>query len=592
MNIFIDTETCGLFAKGAIYKNLEEFDKARLVSICWIVAQGDSIIEQYYYVVKPDNFTVPEESTAIHGISHAYAEEHGIDIKEVLQMLCKSISKCANIIAHNIKFDISIIKSELYRYNFKDTINDIIKNKHLICTMMKGRQFMKVRKYPKLAELYKFLYNEDLTNAHCALDDTKHCFKCYIRLFPSDPSIFFFADKKVNLTDEQQKVTFEELDKHMLIVAPAGSGKTTTVITRIKHLLDEGIPESAIVLTTFTRNSANDMRDKLFDIMGYKSDIIVGTIDSIAKYYIELDKRKHDGQEEILDVQEYAPKFLEMIRKRPTFFSTFKYLIVDEIQDINDIQFNIINEFYKNGVFIVGIGDDSQNIYEFRGSNIKYILQFEKHFKGAVKHILTKNFRSTKEIVALANASIERNVNRIPKTMVAANPKILSEIHKKPKVKFCSNAGEQYAYVLKKIKDFLANGVKEDAICVMAPINKPLQDMNKVLTDNGIQCFYASASDDSQRTLKMPDHISLNTIHRAKGLEYSIVFLINMNDDQNKNIYKFHGADKAKCQKMIEANRRLFYVAVTRAKRELFICTDNPSEITRFITEVDSDLFG
>lgn len=591
MNLFFDTETTGLFSRGATYKNLDEFNKARLVSICWMVAQGDNIVEQYYYVIKPDGFTVPPESTAIHGITHDYAQENGIYIKEVLDLLIKSIDKCTHLVAHNIKFDISIIKSELYRYGYKDSINQIT-TKHIICTMVKGRQFMKVRKFPKLGELYKFLYNEDISNAHCALDDTRHCFKCFIKLFPSDPSVFFFGDKKVNLTDEQQKVTFEALDKNMLVIAAAGSGKTTTVITRIKHLLDKGVPESSIILTTFTRNAANDMRDKLFDIMGYKSEIVVGTIDSIAKYYVELDKRQSNTNDEmeILDVSDYAPKFLDMINKRQSFFSTFRYLIVDEMQDINDIQFNIINAFYKNGVYIVGIGDDSQNIYEFRGSNIKYILYFDKFFTNSVKHMLTKNFRSTKEIVALANASIDKNTRKIPKRMIAANPKILSEIHQRPKVEFFSTPGTQYGYVLKKIKEYIANGINEDAICIMSPINKPLQEMNKILTENEIKCFYASASDES-KTLKMPEHISLNTIHRAKGLEYSIVFLIGMNDDQNKNIYKYHNGDKLKCLTMLEANRRLFYVAVTRAKRELYICTDN-NEFTRFITEVDPNLFA
>ena len=64
-----------------------------------------------------------------------------------------------------------------------------------------------------------------------------------------------------------------------------------------------------------------------------------------------------------------------------------------------------------------------------------------------------------------------------------------------------------------------------------------------------------------------------------------------MNDEQNKNIYKYNRDDKLKCAKMIEANRRLFYVAITRAKRELYILTDNPSEITRFVNEVNSDLY-
>lgn len=585
MNFIWDTETSGLFPRGANYKKLEDFNNARLVSICWLITQGDNIVEQAYYVIKPDGFIISDESIAIHGITNEYANENGVNIKDVLTQFSIGLKRCANMVAHNIEFDLNIIKSELHRYGFKESIEDI-KSRHHICTMKKGRMFMKVRKYPKLGELYKFLYNIDITNAHSALHDTINCYKCFIKLFPSDPSVFYFADKQVKLTDEQQKVTFEEIDKNMLVIAGAGSGKSSTLLTRIKYLLDKGVSESSIILTTFTRNAANDMKEKLFDIMGYKSEIIVGTIDSLSKYYLST---SYDSTND-MRVDEYAPKFLEMIQKRPSFFSPFKYLFVDEIQDINDLQFAIINEFYKNNVYIIGVGDSSQNIYEFRGSNIKYIINFTKYFKNSVVHKLTNNFRSTKEIIELANASIRYNSNRVAIDMFAANEKLLAENLGKPVIKFCSSVTNQYVYVMNKIKNYLAKGIKENAICIMSPINKPLEDMFNMLIENNINSYYYRSNDDSN-VVKMEGKVNLNTIHKSKGLEWSIVFLIGMNDEQNKNIYKYNRDDKLKCAKMIEANRRLFYVAITRAKRELYILTDNRSEITRFVNEVNSDLY-
>lgn len=580
--LIFDTETGGLFARGSNYKNLEAFDKSRLVSICWLLVQGDSIIEQSYFVIKP-TFSISPESTAIHGITNDYANEHGINLDIVLDKFYESLKKAHLICAHNIEFDSNIMKSELFRANKKNALSEF-KNKHQICTMMKGRLFMKVRKYPKLSELYKFLYNEDLTNAHNALDDTKHCYKCYIKLFPSDPSIFYFGDKQVNLTSEQKKVAFEDLNKNILVVACPGSGKTTTIITRIKYLLDQGIPESSIILTTFTRNSANDMRDKLFDIMGYKTNIIVGTIDSISKMYTDPEYGNLDaaaGTE--IDVSEYSKRFLAMIQKRPTFFSTFKYLFIDEIQDINEIQFNIINEFYKNSVYIIGIGDDSQNIYEFRGSDIKYILNFQKHFQNSICHMLTNNFRSTAQICAVANASIAKNTYKIDKKMVSGN----GSVGAKPYVGAFNTTNEQYEFVVQKIINYLHMGIKEEAICIMSPVNKPLLEINTVCKRHNLKTFYSN----SQEALINKDSITLNTIHKSKGLEWQIVFLIGMTDQQNKNTIEFNKNDKVKQKKLIEASRRLFYVGVTRAKQNLYIL-DSSGDITRFVSEINSDLFS
>jgi superfamily I DNA/RNA helicase len=588
MNLYLDTETSGLPARNANYKNPSDFDGSRLVSICWMISQGDNLVEQHYYIVKPQGFIISDESIAIHGITNEYAKDNGDNVNNILEELGKSISKCTNLVAHNMKFDINIIKSELFRIGRLDIINDITKNRHLICTMEKGRLFMKVRKFPKLSELYKFLYNEELTNAHCALDDTKHCYKCYIKLFPSDPGIFYFGDKQIKLTEEQKKVTFEEINKNMLIVASAGSGKTTTIITRIKYLIDSGVPESSIILTTFTRNAANDMKEKLFEIMGYKSDIVVGTIDSISKYYIELNKEKNIIEE--ISIDQYAPKFLEMIQSRVSFFSNFKYLIVDEIQDINEIQFNIINEFYKNNVNIIGVGDDSQNIYEFRGSNIKYILNFSKLFNNSIVHMLTHNFRSTKEIVALANSSIDRNKNKIPKIMIASNELLNNSINNKPVIKFFQNDNKQYIHVLLKIKKLLENNVKEDSICIMSPTNKPLEDIYNLLCENNIASHYSRSYSETYDNHKKTGHVNLNTIHRAKGLEFPIVFLISMNDQSNKRDEQNKKTEINK-KNRIESNRRLFYVAVTRAIKELYIYTNCPDDITRFVTELDPELF-
>lgn len=594
MNLIFDTETSGIFSRNANYKDIKEFDKARLVSISWFIIKNNNIIEQFYHIIKPDDFEIPIESTNIHGISTEYANKNGLNIMKVLREFSDSIKRCKSIIGHNINFDFNIMRSELYRYNMIEELLELEK-KHQICTMEKGRHFMNIDKFPKLSELYKYLYNAEITNAHNAMFDVKHTFMCYIKMFPCDKNTFFYGDKEIHLTDEQNKIVFEELNKNLLIIAAAGSGKSISIVTRIKYLIDKGIDEDSIVLTTFTRNAANDLKDKLYNIIGYQTNIVTGTIDSIAKCHIV---KNENLKEEIEDVSEYAPQYLNFIKKNPLILNKYKYLFIDEFQDINKVQFEIIQEYYKNNVIIVAIGDPNQNIYSFRGSNIKYILNFCKYFDNTVIHKLTMNFRSSQSIVELANALIKNNTIN----MISSNSK---DIEIKPFVKFFTNINEQTNFIINKIKDLLYE-YKEDDICIMSPLNAPLINLSEILTKNDLTNYYFNKDNKPE---KKPGYINLNTIHKSKGLEWPVVFLINMDDTQNQNVYnfnkgKFHDTFEEKCKKQkkivkeIEANRRLTYVGITRPKNLLFILgynvngyNNNPTSITRFIQEIPNDLY-
>ena len=70
----------------------------------------------------------------------------------------------------------------------------------------------------------------------------------------------------------------------------------------------------------------------------------------------------------------------------------YKYVFFDEFQDVNDIQFRILQYFYINNSKLTVIGDDSQNIYQFRGTNNYYIINFDKIFNDNVTYYLTTNY--------------------------------------------------------------------------------------------------------------------------------------------------------------------------------------------------------
>ena len=183
-----DTETSGLPYRergyNYDYTNLDHFNSSRLLSISWLLLNDvNEIVEKKTYYIKPDNFEISEASINIHGLTKEYLNENGITIHEVLLILNSLFTKynINLLIAHNINFDINILKSELFRYQYNITL-DIIENINTFCTMLSSQIKMNVYKWPKLAEAYRYFYNEDITNAHDAEYDTLYCYKVYLKL--------------------------------------------------------------------------------------------------------------------------------------------------------------------------------------------------------------------------------------------------------------------------------------------------------------------------------------------------------------------------------------------------------------------------
>ena len=187
-NFIYDVETTGLpirINRRLNYNNLESFNNCRLVSISWIITDNiNNIIEKGTYYVKPDNFEVSQESINIHGLTNEFLEQNGESIHNIIDLIKNIFTEkyeIIKIVSHNIDFDINVLKSELVRYNYSDLlikINDI----ETYCTMLKSQSVMRVNKWPKLSEAYRYFYDEDITNAHQAEYDTLYCYKIFKKL--------------------------------------------------------------------------------------------------------------------------------------------------------------------------------------------------------------------------------------------------------------------------------------------------------------------------------------------------------------------------------------------------------------------------
>ena len=221
------------------------------------------------------------------------------------------------------------------------------------------------------------------------------------------------------LNSQQLKIKYAPINKNLCIIACAGSGKTTTILHRIEYLINTiNVDPSSIIVTTFTVCAATDIIRKLKNLLHNNcNNMFVGTIDSLA-YKILSDENFFKDQ--MYHVREFIHMLIEYLKTEESkkFTDKIKYIFIDEFQDINDLQYEFINLLYQRKIIVTVVGDDYQNIYTFRDSNIEYIINYEKYFENSQTYYLEVNYRSTPEIINIANKIIKNNLNQKVKNMI------------------------------------------------------------------------------------------------------------------------------------------------------------------------------
>jgi len=188
--LVLDTETTGLpkNRKGLITDN---DNWPYIVQLAWILfdMETKTVLEMYNYIIKIP-ILIPKESTKIHGITNENMENYGIKITDVLSKLSDNLDKTDYMVAHNLSFDWNILRAEFYRNGFYKEIN--IKCQKF-CTMLRGEELYRfrdektgrmVKKWPKLHQLHKILFKNDLNKdkLHDALIDVCICLRCFYKM--------------------------------------------------------------------------------------------------------------------------------------------------------------------------------------------------------------------------------------------------------------------------------------------------------------------------------------------------------------------------------------------------------------------------
>jgi DNA polymerase III epsilon subunit-like protein len=178
--LIFDTETTGL-AKNLNNPITDTKNWPFIVQLSWIIADiYGNIFEKENFVIKPDNFKIPIEAINIHKITNEIAFEIGVPISKALTKFGESINKVHYIVAHNLEFDYKVISCEFYRNKYSSEI----KIKKKICTMKAAQNnlYTMNNKFISLTELYKVLFQEEITQKHNAFDDTMMTYKCFCKL--------------------------------------------------------------------------------------------------------------------------------------------------------------------------------------------------------------------------------------------------------------------------------------------------------------------------------------------------------------------------------------------------------------------------
>lgn len=182
--LFFDTETSGLpINYKAPVTDLGNWP--RLVQIGWIVYEDETPINEVERIVRPEGFEISETVAKIHGITHEKAMHDGGLLSDVLAHFDSNLSACDLLVGHNLSYDLNVMGSEYLRLCGRNPFN----NKSTYDTMLKGTNLCKLPgmrmgsyKWPKLHELYQYLFHEPLQQTHTALDDIRNTAKCYFEM--------------------------------------------------------------------------------------------------------------------------------------------------------------------------------------------------------------------------------------------------------------------------------------------------------------------------------------------------------------------------------------------------------------------------
>jgi DNA helicase-2/ATP-dependent DNA helicase PcrA len=184
-------------------------------------------------------------------------------------------------------------------------------------------------------------------------------------------------------------------------------------------------------------------------------------IEDVANRY-----RKRKQSSNVMDFDDLLALWLRLLQEhedvRERYQRRFQFILVDEYQDTNKLQSDLIDLLGAKHKNVMVVGDDSQSIYSWRGANFRNILEFPQRYPGAKVYKIEVNYRSTPEILSVANAAIAPNTNQFRKELVAAKKSGI-----KPALVVCGDANQQAAFIAQRVLELREEGRDMNEMAVL-----------------------------------------------------------------------------------------------------------------------------
>jgi ATP-dependent DNA helicase RecQ len=228
------------------------------------------------------------------------------------------------------------------------------------------------------------------------------------------------------------------VEDNMLILAGPGSGKTTVIVHRCAYLLEvERVPARQILVLCFNHSSAIMLRKRLIKLVGKPAaGVTVATYHGAAMRLAGISIRDMAGSHKEGDIDfdsiirgavsllkgEKEISGIERDEMRDRLLGSYTHILVDEYQDIDEAQYDFVSAIAGRSLAeedgrltLLAVGDDDQNIYTFRGANVRFIRRFQEDYSTHIVY-LVENYRSSRHIIAASNLLIRNNQDRMKGT--------------------------------------------------------------------------------------------------------------------------------------------------------------------------------
>jgi len=574
------------YLKSTVLENPELVDKLILFFGCYFDApyEGEDLNAFFNYISKADFSTLK-------GNIDEYAEKI-IDKRtgRCISITHETLRSAQEVMIANFLFmnNIDYIYEKAYPYNFANSYKQYTPD----FTITQGDKISYIEHFGITEDGRNNRYNE------AQLEEYKRKVNEKVKFHKKHGTDLIYTFSAYNDHRGLLEHLNEELEKHGFELKPRPSREIFDKIISTEE--NKYISRLVKLICTFMQNfKTNDYTiDDFYRFLNKTDNERTKLFLTIAEQcYLEYSKKlKERNAIDFEDMINDSARILreEEVRGRKL---DFKYIIVDEYQDISRQRFNLTEELAKLcDAKIVAVGDDWQSIYAYAGSDITLFTHFKESFGYGLQLSITKTYRNAQELIDIAGGFIQKNNQQIKKALVSpkhiSNPVVVETYTEVVDRKLYAGRGGKFFLIGKTVEDI---------------IHRIIQDNPKsnilLLGRYGFDAYHLGRSSDFVYLEKSGNVVSKTfsqlelefmTVHRSKGLGFDNVILINARDE----IYGFPSKVEddpvlryvVKVDRAIEyaEERRLFYVALTRTKNRVYIVApeQHPSE---FVKEIVRD---